>query len=367
MFAAATRERLRCTALCAVLIGASVSSVCGCRRTANRDELFGDAGFNDAGFNDASHDGGRTLVWQLVELPGWTEDVRTVAARSDNDVWLAGEAGLLAHYDGESFTRIDAQTTQTINQIHLVEGGAWLAVDADASRYLEADGATYHVHEIAMEGESAFDVMSVVTTSAGQEAWLLPENFAAPGAWQLHHSVFRVTDSAIQEELLPREDWATMRSLTFGDSLVAFADRFVAERREAPEVAEGTWSRWRIPSIDDTLQVAFAQVDRAGRRWLLLSSYSTQILYVQAGSVDDWRRVDLRFEVEAIWERAGGMELLSDDGSIYRTTDETPEQTQPAFDDGTCCPYFFSPDAVYATENTLIVVNYEGLWLRSLD
>ena len=73
-------------------------------------------------------DGERSDVWKVQGAPGdagahpW---LHAVLARSPEDVWFAGEGGVLVHYDGTRFERVALPVTSTTTGIGYLDG-PWL-------------------------------------------------------------------------------------------------------------------------------------------------------------------------------------------------------------------------------------------------
>jgi hypothetical protein len=76
--------------------------------------------------NVARFDGESWSTSQLLEDP---DAFRAVGGCAADDVWLVGTRGTVYHYDGRSFSALDAGTAVTLNAVRCSSGGVWIVGD----------------------------------------------------------------------------------------------------------------------------------------------------------------------------------------------------------------------------------------------
>jgi hypothetical protein len=78
--------------------------------------------------------------WESLRIPG--EDIRSVWSSAADDAWVAGTRGLLAHWDGSSWTRTSSATTEDLYQVWGIRKDDVWAVGANHS-ILHFDGRSW--------------------------------------------------------------------------------------------------------------------------------------------------------------------------------------------------------------------------------
>jgi photosystem II stability/assembly factor-like uncharacterized protein len=112
-----------------------------------------------------------TYLWS-ADNPGTSENLNGAFILSDNDKWIVGDGGFIAHYDGTSWNTVDAGVTANLNDIYFVDANnGWIV--GDDSTVLHYDGTTFTVTGTGTGINKDFYAVSFVNENKG---WIATES-----------------------------------------------------------------------------------------------------------------------------------------------------------------------------------------------
>ncbi len=104
-----------------------------------------------------------TYLWS-AENSGTTEDINGSFIVSDNDKWIVGDGGFVAHYDGTSWNTVDVGTTEKLNDVYFVSANdGWIV--GENGTVLHYDGTSFTAEETGSNND--FYGVSFANSGAG--------------------------------------------------------------------------------------------------------------------------------------------------------------------------------------------------------
>ena len=262
-----------------------------------------------------------SALWRVRRKPALPADGRRPeagASDSDNDLWIVGEAGLLAHWDGESLARSPAVTGEDL----LAADQGWAVGRGGVT--LQWDGKAWARH-----GSALTEAELTGLAGNGKELWVTGKQgtlLQQDGSrwWQLKTGTD--ADLAAVWESASGYVWAV------GDGVTLRWDGKSLERLQGPKLS-GVWGS---PDYDEDMWATGLRPDNSGAgvarwrngawRWLELPAVSGERRLRRitgSGSNDVWVAGMIGSGEEAIpsvieWNGRGWHELPDDDiGQTY--------------------------------------------------
>lgn len=119
-----------------------------------------------------------------------TVQINVIRGRSVDDVWAAGTAGSLAHFDGTSWTRVDLGTLETLNAL-------WLSDSENVALAQMTRLYTHDTHgvgewpltELPFNGDALFARLTSAWSAAGSPwLWCTAQSISpTTGLWRIRH------------------------------------------------------------------------------------------------------------------------------------------------------------------------------------
>jgi len=233
----------------------------------------------DVGPRDAGP--GPTMSWHIYDVM-LSDRLRAVHGTASDDVWAVGERGVVLHFDGRTWTRVNVGLLDELYDVFAVSrDDVWVVGENSAIAHL-VDRVWTPVRGVVPSGTRLIGV----TANGPSDVWVLPEGPIDVGATVSEHAA--VHFDGMRWSTIARPDPGS-----YEKSMILLSSSGVIVHDSDLQLRAGNdWINIDPPVRESGLGFEDAAFDAQGRVWLLASEISPSRARVFRFQTGSWSELD---------------------------------------------------------------------------